>query len=783
MRQFHTGTVEMKNLKKHAEAPKYPETVIHPNEKYHFEFTPCASGKTCRNEHKIIAGNLFHKARLKRLRIYNLCPELQRVKRKIVSDPRFDKDHENWLDHIDLAAQYIPNHKDTKIKFEKILEKDVKAVDVMCLPNQENVILAAAMRQMKRAPTPDPKVADDFLEYAKKIIEEEVGEELNGFKYSYQQWYSHLPYGKQLDMDLVSSYLKGNPNLTRRQIKEIESLVYEGIAKVELQPPDGKPRMVCAIPKMTKFVMGPITWQLEEIFGKKFKGYCGGKNLDELDDEINLYLNMGFTKVVEGDGSAFDNTQDVSLKEVDRYIYGRIKDKVYHVERERFLKIANQKVKTMNVVYHDSNGKKRTLMSYDILGTVFSGDCDTTLMNTVRMALYNRYVNDKAGLKYGVDYVCFSKGDDFSVLYKPYISDDFINRAYYKYFLKANKDPSCPDMRIYGLGQVLKMLDIGDASTFKFCSLRSWFTSPDENRIFLTRDPTKFLNLAKYSRKATKYKNEQLIAFYLGLADALHATYPRIKFFTKMAEVYERHAAHYADQVGIKIDREKINKIIEKMSKGKERNASSNYEMEENEIETLLYDVGRREHYYALEKDYWSTIKILEQAHMTVLTESEAAYVNAAIENEIDSNSLLLLLGIYTAGDSENYRRVKEYAQAYEKSKIAQYTRNLQEKKQKNAKYFNDPEQIELGGSAPNTQQKLQISRCTPSQLKTSLVGSQATAQLPFPSSTNLGTSAQNSVQALPSRKSFTQKSTERTGSIRLRNTENRDNFVLGEHD
>jgi hypothetical protein len=125
-------------------------------------------------------------------------------------------------------------------------------------------------------------------------------------------------------------------------------------------------------------------------------------------DMVNEYRKLGFTQVYEGDGSAFDNTQDVSLKQLDRNIYQMIESSIYHVPKKEFHKISQALYKTMDIEYIEK-GKKKPLMSYKILGTVFSGDCDTTLMNTTRMAMYNRYVNDKAGLVFGKDYVCFSK--------------------------------------------------------------------------------------------------------------------------------------------------------------------------------------------------------------------------------------------------------------------------------------------------------------------------------------------------------------------------------------
>lgn len=53
--------------------------------------------------------------------------------------------------------------------------------EVMAYNSCKHTIYAAAKRQMKAAPTPDPAIADDFLQYAKEKIDEEVGEDLTHF--------------------------------------------------------------------------------------------------------------------------------------------------------------------------------------------------------------------------------------------------------------------------------------------------------------------------------------------------------------------------------------------------------------------------------------------------------------------------------------------------------------------------------------------------------------------------------------------------------------------------
>jgi hypothetical protein len=573
--------------------------------------------------------------------------ELYDKNRGIMVDIGKDSYEQNPLDFIKVRD--IKCKCDTKILYEQLFgDMTEQQEEVMAYKTCKHTIYAAAKRQMKMAPTPDPKIADHFINYAKKIIDDEVGEDLNQFGYSYQQWYDHLDKTKQDDMDLVSQYLnKHTENLTPSQIRRIERLNYEGICKVELQKTDGKPRMVCSIPLQTKYIMGPVCWRLEEIFQDKFRGYCGGKNLTQMADMVNHYAALGFTQVVEGDGSAFDNTQDITLKRIDHYIYNRVKDKIYHVDKNRFIKVATEPYKTMDVVAMDQDTKKRKLLfTYSILGSVFSGDADTTLCNTIRMALYNRYVNDMAGLEYGKDYVAFSKGDDFTVMYKPYIKRDFIEKAYYRYFVKAIADVTKPDTRVYGLGQVLKMLDFGDISSLKFCSLRAWYKNSHE--IFLTRDPSKFYSLSKYSRKIKTYNNYHAALYCLQQAEALIVNYAGITIFETMAQAYMTKAKEFmkhASPTDQKSYNRKVQRLNHRMQVIMKRKVSP-HAMQESEAEQLVYNITKRNRTYKMSTNYWDTMKTIENTNTILPTKEEAALINQQIEAEFATEELKSVLGL-----------------------------------------------------------------------------------------------------------------------------------------
>jgi hypothetical protein len=497
-------------------------------------------------------------------------------------------------------------------------------------------IFAAAKRQMKRAPTPDPQVADDFVKFGKEYITKHIGEYLKDFRYSFNQWYNHNSAKKQKDIDQYLHALRDKSAFTEKQYKDIMTTNYKGICKLEIQPLDGKPRMVCAIPIRTKVCMGPVTWRLEEICADHLPGYCGNKNLAEMTDKINGILAEGFTKIVEGDGSGFDNTQDVSLKELDRWLYRQVLDKVYHVPQSEFQYISQQLYKNMVVEYIEGK-KKKTLFEYSILGSVFSGDCDTTLCNTIRMALYNIYVNEKAGLRYGKDYKLFSKGDDFTVFYKPYVSNAVINQAYDKYFIRSENVTGQP--QTYGLGQILKFLSIGGPDTISFCSLRAIYTDVSESKIILVRDYKKFEHIARYARKIKALSGKSRIAYLKQQAISLRAVYKGIKLFEEMANAYDLAANQYAMYLakGDKDTAEQLCKqslkLITKIVKYYKIEKPTEADIEENGIDNILYNIGKNRVFFKVLDDYWSTVKMLQEKVSYKLTLQEYEYINQQLES------------------------------------------------------------------------------------------------------------------------------------------------------
>lgn len=155
-----------------------------------------------------------------------------------------------------------PTHKQ-KIAYSQTIGNHLNSYKPIVYGNNKQTLFAAAKRQMKLAPIPDPEVAKDFYNYSIKIIEQEVGEHLTHFHYNYAQWFNHLSAQKQKLIQPIFDYFHNPEKLneyTELQLRELLTEAYQAIVKAELQDEDGKPRMVCSIPQIFKFAMGPVTW-------------------------------------------------------------------------------------------------------------------------------------------------------------------------------------------------------------------------------------------------------------------------------------------------------------------------------------------------------------------------------------------------------------------------------------------------------------------------------------------------------------------------------------------
>lgn len=350
----------------------------------------------------------------------------------------------------------------------------------------------AIKRQATEVTYCDPIVLNQFKIWFERIFLNEIAPLLDTFTYTYEDWFNHLTASQQ------------SPLLGIEATEIPKDNGYEMFVKVEKQLYDNgmapKNRCICTPNVFHKYVLGPVCYNLESLFKNGVKGYCGGKNWAEMEDIYNLCDTKNLAQTVQLDGSGFDRTQHYEIKKiVDHAIYKYIAPKIHHVDRETFEFYATPEYRKISLYENVKMGRynyREPLGHILQRGKVFSGSMDTTLMNTLRMALYNRFVVETVMKINRDDYELICKGDDSCVFLPSNVSESKIRIAFNKIF-------STKKTGIHGLGQIAKYLKIGDISDIDFCSTSTFYSAAAQG-YKITRKIDRFLALTPWSRKALK---------------------------------------------------------------------------------------------------------------------------------------------------------------------------------------------------------------------------------------------------------------------------------------
>jgi hypothetical protein len=377
--------------------------------------------------------------------------------------------------HCDCLTQEIRRKDLTKTNN---FEDDEKAIIYhSCYKNN----LSSILRMVDNVPKPEKEELIMF----KKFVDQELyksGGIYDTITYNYNcdviQWFNHLSAAKQAEVRPHFDY-DGNTmfenEVTFNDIVKINE--YNNFVKSEKQfGVDAKTRCICSPGSEYKFVMGPVCLELERVF-KEYFGYGCPPNWEELESFYNDCDDRGLNKTFQLDGSGFDITQHMEIKQIiDHQIYGFLYNNglIDHVDPKVFLAAATaewRKISLKNTI-GGSQGKIVSYGSVKVRGKVFSGSCDTTLMNTLRMALYNRYICEvKLQLRPHLDYELLVKGDDVVVLMgnTKLTDNDFalVKKAYRTVFVDK---VDASDVTHYGLGQIAKYYKTGGIEQIDFCS-------------------------------------------------------------------------------------------------------------------------------------------------------------------------------------------------------------------------------------------------------------------------------------------------------------------------
>lgn len=405
----------------------------------------------------------------------------------------------------------ICKYAERSVALFQIAPKYTYAEQIYYYENCLATLYAALNRQCSMTPRPETRIVNQLLTFYKNTIYPELKSLFANFHYSYAVWYNHLTAHQQIEMDEVASL--SNAELFKRIVKIF--------CKAEKQPSDGIPpknRCVSAINAISKYVMGPVVYAMEQYL-KKQKGYCGGKNWDDLSKTYDEWKKAEYN-IIQTDVSGWDRSIRPCLKQIFYDVFSIVAPHVTHVPLAIYEYHAYAKLTTL-VAEHYPNGKITRIATVTILAQVFSGTSDTTMSNTLLNTILCRFVNECYLNLTNTQYDLLSKGDDNINAIPAYVTTEQIRVAYQTVFVPNHITTYEPNLLYinHGLGITLKFLTVGDTEDIDFCSTSTFYcTNCQTHRI--TRKLDRFIGLIPWSNSVVALNHKGREAYMQNLFES-----------------------------------------------------------------------------------------------------------------------------------------------------------------------------------------------------------------------------------------------------------------------
>lgn len=352
-------------------------------------------------------------------------------------------------------------------------------------------------------PNPSTAKLKELEIYVDSIILPELADIFYDFHYSFEVWYNHLTADQQLEIDRIQhdTILKRNCSIFCKGEKQ------------QYDNPPPKNRCISALNDNHKYVMGPIIYSMEQ-YVKKMKGYGGGQNWDDLATTLNDWRNKDY-KLIQSDISGMDRSIKMELKNIIFHkIYQLIEQYVYHVPIEVFRVHAYPVRTTMLAKIFTKDG----LVDFghaNIEGTVFSGSCDTTLMNTLVTVILNRFTFERTLGLHSDDYDLKCKGDDNMAGVPRHINNyTYVDAFSQNYYFSTQVKNSLANLYgQHGFGLTMKFLQCSDnLDDADFCSTNSFYCYTCKT-FRITRRLDRFIELTPWSSAVIPLTQQQRKAY------------------------------------------------------------------------------------------------------------------------------------------------------------------------------------------------------------------------------------------------------------------------------
>jgi len=424
----------------------------------------------------------------------------------------------NQVKHLtnDLYEQ-LRCKNDSRVALLQIAPVNKYAEKIIYYDNCYLCTYAAIRRQCLSNIKPTINMLKRFSDYFDNTILPELQICFSDFEYYYEIWFNHLTTAQQKDMLRME-------NLT---VTELYNRYASIFCKSEKQSYEGgkppKTRCISALNDTHKYVMGPIVFAMEQYL-KKFKGYCGGKNWEDLAQVYDEWKSKGY-KIKGLDVSGFDKSICVDIKKIIFHqTYKLLEPYIHHVDLDLYRFHAYDETRNLYTSIDDFG-------YITIEGSVLSGSMDTTALNTIAMISFIRFTIEDVLGAHPSDYQLLCKGDDTQLAIDNSYDDKSIIDAFRKVFCESGKIKFFDPQYIhYGLGITMKFFISGNTDDIDFCSTHVFYCKGCK-RHRITRRLNRYMTYLPYSNSILTLTNLQREAYKQNLYESNYNWHGNLPIF------------------------------------------------------------------------------------------------------------------------------------------------------------------------------------------------------------------------------------------------------------
>jgi hypothetical protein len=359
--------------------------------------------------------------------------------------------------------------------------------------------IESVYRQIKTVIRYDDKVAREFIRFAHREIDKMIYEFVanhKDFKHmTLEEYYKKLGNKRREYQQGYARYLlDGAVRLIFKGHSKIDEKIIIDFNEVK-----GKSRSICAQTPIGKILLG-IPCELAQQVLHEYDWYGSGVSLGDKSKKFSKWVQqIPNCACICADGSAFDSTQhQLFIEQIDGYFLNKILN--FNPYLSQYFDLSDIR-KVIRISKHKIY--MRYNINFTIAGTQLSGKMNTSLCNSLRSALYVKFILYKG--RFRMDDIKFEVTGDDQIIFLNYcLVNKYIKLA--RIYVYADDDLK----GAHGLGQIAKIFLI-----FKNITgaeyLSNYILYDDESKeIALIRKPERFFQSIPFTFRNSCSGNKYL---------------------------------------------------------------------------------------------------------------------------------------------------------------------------------------------------------------------------------------------------------------------------------